>query len=381
MSGLLNSMRNPVAIYIPDFSGGGAEMVSVRLANQIALSGREVDLVVNRDRGVLKDLISSNVQIVDLGVSRTIAALPKLISYINHFSPGALVSGILTNNVVAIAAHVCTLRKVPVIVCQHNTFSIEARQSFKYFMTSCIFAIMIRFCTHIIAVSRGVADDLVTASGIARSKVKVIYNPILIPSFDELANQANHHPWLNMADEVVFIAAGRLAPQKDYPTLLKGFAIVRKTIDAKLIVLGEGLLLKELQREAEILKISESVDFAGFQPNPLSYISKACALVLTSSFEGFGNVVAEALGCGTQVISTTCSGPVEILENGRHGQLVPIGDHEALAHAMLRAACVPAAKNQLKAAASRFRTDLIARQYLELIDKKIQVNIYEGEKA
>jgi glycosyltransferase involved in cell wall biosynthesis len=357
-----------IAIYIQDFTGGGAEMVTVRLANELAAMGRPVHILVNQDKGILRSQVDPNVVIIDLKAQRTLAALPKLIAYLKKVAPAAMISGLLHNNIIAIAAHLFARRLDRLFICQHNTFSMEAKRSLKYFASSVLFAVAIRFCDHIIAVSRGAADNLIGWTAISPQRVTVIYNPIVTSAFEEKADHNPEHPWLSVPAAKTFVAVGRLTPQKDYPTLMRAFALVRQSIDAKLIVLGEGVLLEELKAETIRLNIADSVEFIGFQSNPLAYIKRACALVLTSKFEGFGNVLAEALACGTQVISTACNGPTEILDNGRFGALVPIGDHQAIAQAMIAAAEEQPDRNYLRTAAIRFRTDIVARQYLDLIE-------------
>jgi len=361
---MADETRRPIGIYIPNFSGGGAEAVSVRLANQLAASGRKVDIIVNQAVGVFRDQVASEVRIVDLGAGRTIGALVPLIRYLRANDPSSLIAGLLYNNLLAILARLFSGWRGRLVVCQHNTFSLEARQNAKDRLFSAVFARAMRSADAIVAVSDGVARDLARSAGMERDRIDVIYNPIITEDFEQKASIDPAHPWLSNADEPVFIAVGRLTPQKDYPTLLSALSVARRTVPIKIIILGEGTLLDELQNHAERLGIRDAVDFAGFKSNPLPYMRRARGLVLTSTFEGFGNVLAEALACGTPVISTSCNGPVEVLDHGRHGKLVPIGDACAVADAMLDVLKHPPETAALVAAADRFRSDLIARQYL-----------------
>jgi glycosyltransferase involved in cell wall biosynthesis len=131
------------------------------------------------------------------------------------------------------------------------------------------------------------------------------------------------------------VTAGRLVTQKDHETLLRALAIHRQRLDSRLIILGSGPLTAPLQALSGHLGLRESVDFVGFQPNVLPYIRQADAFVLSSRCEGFGNVIVEALGCGTPVISTDCDhGPSEILDRGRYGVLTEPRNPEAMADAM-----------------------------------------------
>jgi glycosyltransferase involved in cell wall biosynthesis len=353
-----------IGIYIPNFSGGGAEAVSVRLANQLAASGRRVDIIVNQAVGVFRDQVSSEVRIVDLGAGRTIGALLPLVRYLRTNNPSSLIAGLLYNNLLAILARLFSRWRGRLVVCQHNTFSLEARQNSKDRLFSAIFARAMRSADAIVAVSAGVAQDLAQSAGVERDRIEVIYNPIITEDFEQRAAIDPAHPWLATASDPVFVAVGRLTPQKDYPTLLSALSIARRTVPIRIIILGEGTLLDDLRRQAERLGVHDAVDFVGFKSNPLPYMRRSKGLVLTSTFEGFGNVLAEALACGTPVISTACNGPVEVLDHGRHGKLVPIGDASAIADAMLDLLKHPPERAGLVAAADRFRSDLIARQYL-----------------
>jgi glycosyltransferase involved in cell wall biosynthesis len=173
------------------------------------------------------------------------------------------------------------------------------------------------------------------------------------------------HPWFTTREGPVFVTAGRLVPQKDQATLLRALAIARKRINARLIILGTGPLQASLEKTASDLGIRDAVDFLGFKENPLPYYREADAFVLSSNFEGLGNVLIEALGCGTPVITTDCPyGPAEIVQNGRFGILVPVGDSDAFGEAMASEGWRRWTPDQLKETTDRFRVEDIATQYL-----------------
>jgi glycosyltransferase involved in cell wall biosynthesis len=154
--------------------------------------------------------------------------------------------------------------------------------------------------------------------------------------------------------------------QKDYPTLLHAFAHLRKNRIARLIILGEGKLLPDLKALSGELNISNDVDFAGFDPNPYRYMARSNVFVLSSAWEGFANVVAEALACGAQVVSTNCeSGPAEILMDGTYGHLVPISNFVAMANAMAEALDHPKAPYLLRQRGIFFSAKAAADQYLQ----------------
>lgn len=338
-------------------------MVAVRLANELARMGQKVDLVVNMLTGPLVSQVDPRVSIVDLGARRMISALPRLCLYLRKRRPSAMVSVMLFNNINALVARRVTGWRGRLVVSQHNTFSTQAAESRKTGLFSWLFGKLVGGAHGVVAVSRAVAEDMSRAIGLPAVRVEVIYNPIITHDFDQLAAFDPGHSWFGGGDPVI-VAVGRLVPQKDYPTLIRAIKTVRQARPVRLIVLGEGPLRSELQALASECGVADAIDFVGFKPQALPFIARADALVMTSAFEGFGNVLAEALGCGTPVVSTATNGPVEILDNGRYGPLTPVGDSEATAKAILETLDHPPDSAFLRAGAERFASDEIARRYL-----------------
>ena len=165
-----------------------------------------------------------------------------------------------------------------------------------------------------------------------------------------------------------FPAQGRLTPQKDFPPLLRAFCLVRKEIPgAKLIILGEGRERLRLEQLAAELGLPGSAQFPGFVLNPFAFMARAAVFVLSSRWEGFGNVLVEAMACGTPVVSTDCpSGPSEILDGGTFGRLVPPGDAAALAEAILSELRSPHNREALMQWADGFSIENILPQYIAL---------------
>ena len=221
-----------------------------------------------------------------------------------------------------------SLKKIPVIVREatHRTqFGIASR------INRIITQIAYNSAQSVVALSHGVGEDLISNFGVKKEKITVIYNPVDIAQIKYLSNEQIND--LNFQDdEVLIIAVGRLEKEKDYPTLLKAFCIVRSRFKARLIILGSGLLERELKDMAHKLNLNGHINFLGFKKNPYKYFRKADIFVLSSKCEGFGHVIVEAMATGTPVISTDCeSGPREIIGENECGVLVPVGDHKALA--------------------------------------------------
>ncbi|HYQ90484.1 MAG TPA: glycosyltransferase, partial [Candidatus Competibacteraceae bacterium] len=214
----------------------------------------------------------------------------------------------------------------------------------------------------IIAVSDGVADDLAAHIDIPRQTITRIYNPTFFPELPERAKEAVEHPWFAPGAPPVVLSVGRLGRQKDFSTLLCAFARVRSTRPLRLMILGEasdpdeqGDRLAKLTALADELGITADFVLLGFVPNPFAYMARSAVLVLSSVHEGFPNVLVEAMACGCPVVSTDCpSGPAEILDNGRFGPLVPVGDEVAMAQAIVAVLDCPPAKVRLRARAALF---------------------------
>jgi glycosyltransferase involved in cell wall biosynthesis len=219
----------------------------------------------------------------------------------------------------------------------------------------------------VVAVSKGVAQDLLNLMPQLKPKLTVIYNPVIDAAFYAKADAPVEHPWFQPHQPPVVLAAGRLVALKGYDTLLRAFARVRQQMPARLVILGEGSERPNLERLAAELGVAADVDMPGFDPNPFRYMKRAGVFVLSSRYEGLPNVLIQALACGCPVVSTDCpSGPSEILDGGRYGVLVPVDDVEAMARAIVRALLgqvAPAPAEWLE----QFRVEAVAEQYLRVM--------------
>jgi glycosyltransferase involved in cell wall biosynthesis len=224
----------------------------------------------------------------------------------------------------------------------------------------------------VVACSKGVAEDLVQNMKVPRERVHVIYNPT-DPEIEAKAQEPVEHPWFKNFKIPVILCVARLDPQKDLPTLIRAFSIVRKERPARLAILGEGSERAKLKALVKELGLEGDVWMPGFVDNPFKFMKRATVFALSSKFEGFGMVIAEALAVGTPVVSTDCpSGPAEILGEGKWGKLVPVGDHEKLAEAILEAIENPPDREKLKERGRDFSLDRIGQQYLQLITELLE---------
>ena len=357
-----------LACYLPDLSGGGVERMRLHLLEALRDQGVEPTLLLTRGGGSLAGTVPDGIRVVSFRNRRTASDLPRLALWLARNKPDVLLSSMGHNNVVASLARIVAGSRTKLVVCQHNALSHEARSGGSYRALPALLRALSPVAAGIVAVSEGVADDMVDCTGIRRDRITVIPNPVVTPSLAARAAAPLDHPWFAKGAPPVYVTAGRLVPQKDHMTLLRAFALHRRLRSARLLILGEGPLHAELEGEAGRLGILADVRFEGFVANPLPYVTRAAAFVLSSVHEGFGNVLVEALACGTPVISTDCPhGPAEILENGAWGVLVPPGNHVALAQAFdadLRARFSPA---QSRRRAAHFSVERAAASYLALV--------------
>jgi glycosyltransferase involved in cell wall biosynthesis len=366
-----NLLTNKVALFIADFGPGGAERVFANLARSLSAAGLEVDLVVgNLSGAAYLDQIPREVRVLDLGVRRVRWCLPALMRYLRRERPATLISARDHSNLAALLASRLARTGTRVIVTIHQTFSERMRrtQSLRYRLITRTLAWVVPWADGIVAVSRGAADHYARYAGIPRERIQVIHNPVISPRMADLARQPVDHPWFAPGQPGVVLGVGRLTPQKDFPTLLAAFALLRKTHDVRLLILGQGEERGRLEVLAQKLGVDAEVAMPGVVANPYAYMSRAVVFALSSAWEALPTVLIEALACGCPVVATDCeSGPREILEGGWLGSLVPVGDPAALAAALGRVldgaerhACDPAALKP-------FTEDESSRQYLELV--------------
>ena len=377
-----------LAIFLTDLGGGGAERVMVNLANGFAQRGYPVDLLLVKREGVYLSQLSPAVNLIDLNTQKLLLSIPKLVQYLQRDRPNTLLTALEDTNVIAIAAHLLTKRldrltpgqpnpAANLIVTVHNNLSQEAKsgQSLKRKLIPKLLKWIYPFADSVVAVSQGVAADLIHL-GIRQQQVNVIYNPILTPNFETLATAelspgqsfATASQWLTNPEIPVIVGIGRLAPQKDFKTLIRAIALAQKEQPLRLLILGEGSEQPALETLIQQLTLTDSIIFTGFVDNPLTYLARADLCVLSSAWEGFGNVLVEAMGVGTPVVSTDCpSGPSEILAAGTYGKLVPVGNPNRLAHAILTTLKQPPAATLLKRRAADFSVERVVTEYEKLL--------------
>lgn len=360
-----------ISFFLFSLEGGGAEKMLLNLANEFADRGLSIDFVLTQKRGPYLDKISKKVHVVDLKTKRILFVLFRLARYLKREKPAVLISSMARPNIIAVLAKFLARSETKVIVRVANTLSLSFRGTHwsKRWLRKYGTMIFYKWADEIVANSYGSADDLVKNIKIPRKRVKVIYNPTVTSDIFEKIKEEVEHPWLKNKKQPVILGVGSLFLQKDFSTLIKAFARLRKKRNAKLIILGEGKERKKLEKLIRLLGIKEDVDMPGFKKNPYTYMARANVYVLCSKWEGLPNTLIEAMACGTPVVSTDCpSGPAEILENGKYGKLVLVGDAEAMTEAILKTLEKPENPEELIKRARNFSVEKSADKYLELMN-------------
>lgn len=326
-----------IALFLPSLEGGGAERVMLQLARGFRERGLAVDVVVFNAAGAYADDIPRGVRLVNLRARRALTSLPALVRYLRRDRPTVLVVTSTHASLVAVVAKLLARVPTHLVVRQAETFSVAARDAFRGMRAVIPWLVrrLYPLVDTIIAGSAGVADDLASAAGLSRDRIAVIPSPVVAPELFAQAREPLDHPWFAPGADPVVLGVGRLTDVKDYATLIRAFALVRDRQSARLLILGEGEERARLEAMVRAMGLSESVALPGFVRNPFAFMTQAAVFVLSSRSEGSPGALIQALACGARVVATDCrNGPREILDGGRFGRLVPVGDVAALAAAI-----------------------------------------------
>lgn len=361
-------MSERIALFSASLRGGGAERVMLNLARGFADRGFTVDLVLAQAEGPYLNEVPSGVTVVDLGAHRVLASLPPLIGYLRRKRPKAMLSAMGHVNLVALWAARLARVKTRLVVSIHNDSAAQDTRTIRSLTGRALIRRFYPRADMVVAVSQGVREHVLRSTGMSPERVRVIHNPVVTPELYEKAKLPAQHPWFARGEPPVILGAGRLCKQKDFPSLVRAFALVRKQQSARLVILGEGPERHELEVLINELGLEENVALLGFVDNPYAYMARASVFVLSSAWEGFGNVLVEAMAVGCPLVSIDCgSGPAEVLDNGRYGHLVPVGSVDDLASSIVMTLNAATDADMLHRRASVFDVKNISAQYLEVM--------------
>jgi glycosyltransferase involved in cell wall biosynthesis len=318
----------------------------------------------------MRAAIPRRVRLVDLGVNRTLSALPRLVSYLNEHRPAALVSSKTHANVLAMLAHLVSRTDARIILCEHSRCQFERVGNFRDRISLSLAARLYPLADQIVAVAPDIATACSTRLGLRSGLIQVIPNPVVTPELRQQALAPGTHAWLT-EDAFLYLGVGRLVPEKGFDTLIRAFHQVSQRVDVRLLILGEGPLRTQLEQLVAQLKLQDLVELPGNVDNPLPFMRDAGAFVLSSVSEGFPMVLVEAMLAGATVIATDCSAGVsDVLGDGEFGTLVPVNDMETLAETMADVALKrPYPEDTGRARAEGYSVERIALLYAGLLPR------------
>jgi glycosyltransferase involved in cell wall biosynthesis len=335
-----------IAVFIPSLAVGGAEGVILALVNGFAQAGLEVTLLLARAAGPLIDRLDPAVEVQEMGGAGVMRAIPHLARFLRKRRPDALLSAMTHANIAAALARVLSRRRDVRLVLAER-MSLAARDTFYASggerIVRALMPLLYRVADLIVVPTEQMLAPLAAHTRLPVSRFRVIGNPVVDARFAARASE----DWplgasLVVDGSKVVLAVGRLTAVKDFPLLIRAFAGIASRRDAHLVILGEGEERRALAKLEEEQGLAAKVHLPGYDTNPLAAMKAADVFVLSSRYEGLPNVLIQALACGTRAVSTDCAtGPSDILENGRWGLLVPVGDIVAMQGAIEHALDAP----------------------------------------
>ncbi|MCU5788093.1 glycosyltransferase [Alloalcanivorax marinus] len=358
-----------IAIFLPDLRGGGAERVNLHLVGAFLANGHDVDVVLLRRQGLFLNQVPAGVRVIDLRAGRVRQGFMPLVRYLREHQADALLASMWPLTTLAVLAAKVARFRGQLVVVEHSTLSRSPQNDgLSGFALRASMRWVNMFADDVVGVSAGVVDDL-HGLGLRAGVGRVIHNPVAISHSETVPDTWQGHPWMKRPPSQRVLAVGSLKPAKDYPTLLSAMEkVVDSGTDVSLLILGTGLLQGELEARRRALGLEDHVHFGGFVSDPGPFYRAAGLFVLSSRWEGLPTVLIEALAAGTPVVSTDCrSGPAEILENGRYGRLVPVGNDQALAMAIGESLSANHDTEALRARANDFSVEKIGQAYLRVL--------------
>jgi glycosyltransferase involved in cell wall biosynthesis len=357
---------------IPTLGSGGAERVCVNLANFLSSQGHLVKIILLKEEGVNRKLLTDDVKIRCMNAHRTLFAIPKLARLLADEPPPCVCSFLPNANIATMIAARLSRFRGSIVMTEHSHFAgklASAKPGYRLIFKSLI-RHAYQHADQVITVSHRGRLEMIRLLGLPPTKIKTIPNPVYDSSTlrVKMSSPIVDQSFLSAMEkgQTRILAVGRLDPVKRFDLLLEA----AKPFLAKgstLFFLGIGPEKNKLKALAEKLGVVRNVYFLGFQDNPYKYIAKGSILALTSEREGFGNVLVEAMACGVTPVSTDCPyGPSEILAGGRFGYLAEVGSRDAIRNAIKKALSEPLLPQVLMTRAQEYTIEFISRQYEKL---------------
>lgn len=379
-----------ILMVIPTLEGGGAERVFVNLANFFAERGLSVHFITHHTgnhnnaerlaRTVKLDILSKK-NVPANSIIRIVRLFVSLCWAIRKYKPQVVMTTLTEANVLGWIACSLSKKKQALILRQAGIVPPEVQRKDRNTKDRLFFFLLRRAflsARTIIANSQDTADSIVEFSGVARTKIVVISNPVINAHQSSQEDVAAETKFEFCANTEYVLCVGRLTEVKDHKTLIRAFGLLSKVRNrTELIILGEGPLRGELETLVKVLQLGSKVHFMGYVNNPATFYQHANVFAMSSKFEGFGNVLVEALAFGVPIVCTDClGGPREILLDGKYGTLTPVGDEIAMSKAIISALddVNPLLREMRKERSMQFSSSKIGEQYIEALKMAISNN-------
>jgi len=367
----MNKKRRHLAIFVAFSGTGGVERVVHHLLQGLSAHDIDVDLLaVVGKKGWLPDIPWPNIRVIDLKVKHTHLALPALTRYLCKERPDVLMAAKDRAVRIAVLARIFAHVDTRLVGQLHSNLSayLDTKTPFQRWLRCAPMRWLFPHVDLIITVSEGVIEDTIKVAGYPRERMVALPNPVITPEVYLKGEEPVDHPWFNSPSVPVILGAGRLTQEKDFATLIKAFKILRQQQDSKLVIIGDGPLRQDLENLVAELDLTGSVALPGYAANPYAWMKKSSLFVLSSAWEGSGNVLIEAMALGVPSVSTDCPyGPAETLAGGKYGALVPVGDPESMAKAMLNTLSNPLSAKELLEAVAPYYVENSTQRYLEAL--------------
>ncbi len=361
--------RTDLALFLATSGHSGVDRIVSHLIPALAARGYRVDLLQVREHGPYLDELPVGVRRIDLGHRHTYECLPALSRYLKTRKPGLLLSDKDRVNRTALLARLLSRTATPLYFRLGTTVSINlaSRGRLERWLQRNSIGRLYRYANAVLVPSQGVKEDLSTYTGLSPERIRVVPSPGIPDDLCERQIPAPEHPWFeeHARETPIILGVGELGARKDFATLIRAFALLRRRRPCRLMIVGRGKQRDQLLALAAESGIADDLAMPGFVENPYPYMAHADLFAFTSRWEGLGLVLVEALALGTNVVSTDCpSGPAEILQHGRFGSLVPVGDAAAMADAMQHALDQPMPAALLRQAAGPYSVSAATDAYL-----------------
>nr|WP_059102920.1 glycosyltransferase [Shouchella shacheensis] len=368
--------KTKVLFFIYQMGAGGAARTLLNIINNIDRTTFTPVLVTLNYNGSYEEYVHPDVKLIKLETKRLRSAVFPLAKVIKEEKVDIVFSTIPNYNTIAILGNLLSFTRAKNVVREAAYLGGDFSTNVKLVA----YGLLYRRSSKVIALSKGVKENIVKRYKVNPANIQVIYNPVDVENIQQMIGtekMTDEHQAIFSKDQKVIIAAGRLVSDKDHRTLIQAFAKVNSQMKSTLVILGEGELEDDLKEQAHELGIQDSVHFLGFQRNPYIYFKQADLFVLSSTREGFGHVLTEALAAGTPVLSTNCRpGAQEVLNHGEFGTLCEIGNASEMATKMMelltmdeerRAAVIQKGRKR----ANDFHAKAIVKQYEEMFTQTL----------